>query len=47
MYAYLYVANFGSNKAYGAHFQKLDNELLGIKEKTDEEIEAIVKTHLP
>jgi nucleoside-diphosphate-sugar epimerase len=47
MYAYLYVANFGKDKAYGAHFQKLDNELLGIKEKTEEEIEAIVKTYLP
>jgi hypothetical protein len=47
MYAYLYAANFGKEKAYGAHFQKLDNELLGIKEKTDEEIEEIVKTYLP
>jgi hypothetical protein len=47
MYAYLYVANFGKEKAYGAHFQKLDNKLLGIKEKTEEEIEAIVKTYLP
>jgi hypothetical protein len=47
MFAYLYVANFSKDKAYGAHFQKLDNELLGIKEKTEEEIEAIVKTYLP
>jgi putative NADH-flavin reductase len=47
MYAYLYVANFGSNKAYGAHFQKLDNDMLGIKEKTEEEIETIIKTYLP
>ncbi len=47
MYAYLFVAIFGNNKAYGAQFQKLDNELLGIKEKTEEEIEAIVKTYLP
>jgi len=47
MYAYLFVANFGKDKAYGAHFQKLDNELLGIKEKTEEEIEGIVETYLP
>lgn len=47
MFAYLYVVNFGSNKAYGAHFKKLDNELLGIKEKTDDEIEAMVKSYLP
>lgn len=47
MYAYLYVANFSKDKAYGAHFQKLDNELLGIKEKTEEEIETIVQTYLP
>lgn len=47
MYAYLYVANFGTEKAYGAHFQKLDNELLGLKEKTEDEIEEIVKTYLP
>jgi hypothetical protein len=47
MYAYLYVANFGEDRAYGAHFQKLDNELLGIKEKTEEEIEETVKTYLP
>lgn len=47
MYGYLYVANFSKDRVYGAHFQKLDNELLGIKEKTKEEIEAIVKTYLP
>lgn len=45
MYGYLFVAIFSGE--YGGHFQKLDNELLGIKEKTNEEIEAIVKTYLP
>lgn len=45
IYPYLFVANFSGE--YGAHFQKLDNELLGIKEMTDEEIEAIVKTYVP
>lgn len=29
-------------EGYGGHFEPLDNELLGIKEKTDEEIRALV-----
>lgn len=45
MYAYIIVSVF--NSEYGSHFQKLDNELLGITQKTEEEIEAIVKTYVP
>jgi hypothetical protein len=45
MFGYLFIANFG--KGYGRHFQKLDNELLGIKEMTDEQIEEVVKASLP
>lgn len=30
------------DEGYGAHFEKLDNDLLGIKEFSDSELEAFV-----
>ncbi|GAB1311573.1 hypothetical protein MFIFM68171_01783 [Madurella fahalii] len=32
-------------EGYGAHFEKTDNELLGIKELTEEEVQAIVERY--
>ncbi|KAI1468314.1 NAD(P)-binding protein [Daldinia caldariorum] len=34
-------------KEYGGHFDKLDNELLGIKQLSPEEVEAIVVANIP
>ncbi|KAI1654479.1 NAD(P)-binding protein [Daldinia decipiens] len=41
----LKVAIWG--KGYGGHFQKLDNELLGIKQLSPAEVEAIVVENIP
>ena len=46
IFAYLYVAIFGGD-AYGSHFKENDNKLLGIMEKTDDELEQIIKEYLP
>lgn len=40
MYAYILVAMF--QDGYGNHFEKLDNELLGIKGKTEADIEEMI-----
>ncbi|KAI1808705.1 NAD(P)-binding protein [Daldinia bambusicola] len=34
-------------KGYGGHFDKLDNELLGIKQLSPEEVEAIMAANIP
>lgn len=44
-YSYLFVAVF--EKGYGGRIGKTDNELFGIKEMTEEEIEKVVKAYLP
>lgn len=38
---YIIVSVFG--KGYGGRMEKTDNELLGLKEKTDADVEAILK----
>jgi hypothetical protein len=44
-YSYLFVAIF--EKGYGGRIGKTDNELFGIKEMTEGEIEKVVKAYLP
>jgi hypothetical protein len=44
LYSYLCVALFSDG--YGGRLEKTDNDLLGIKEMTQDEIEDIVKAHL-
>lgn len=41
LFASLRAAIWGAG--YGGHFEKLDNELLGIKQLTPDEVEAVVK----
>jgi len=41
MYEFIYVAIFG--EGYGGSFEKVDNELLGLKGKTEKDIEEILK----
>jgi hypothetical protein len=45
LYSYLFVALF--QEGYGGRFERTDNELFGIQEMTEEEIEEIVKAYLP
>ncbi|KAF7955737.1 hypothetical protein EAE96_004661 [Botrytis aclada] len=44
MLGYIFVSIFG--EGYPARWEKADNELLGLKEKTDAELEAIVKKYV-
>ncbi|QSZ37158.1 hypothetical protein DSL72_009252 [Monilinia vaccinii-corymbosi] len=44
MVGYIIVSLFG--KGYGGKMEKTDNELLGLKEKTEEELEAILKKYI-
>lgn len=41
MYGYIFLSVF--DEAYGGRFVKLDNDLLGVPQGTDEEIEAVFK----
>ena len=43
VYNFIFAAIFG--EGYGSHFQKLDNELLGIQELSDDEIQAVVNKY--
>lgn len=45
--AFVYNFIFSSiwGEGYGGHFQDLDNNLLGIKEKSDEEVQALVNSY--
>ena len=43
MYAFLFRALFGPPE-YGSRFAKTDNELLGVKGKTEADVEAILKS---
>lgn len=45
LYSYLFVALLA--EGYGGRLEKTDNELFGIQEMTEEEIEEVVKDHLP
>jgi NmrA-like family len=45
MYTYLFLATF--DESYEPEFKKTDNELLGLKGLTKEEVEAVVKKCLP
>jgi hypothetical protein len=45
LYSYLFVALF--QEGYGGRFERTDNELFGIQEMTEEEIEEVVKAYLP
>lgn len=40
VYQFIHAAIWG--EGYGAHFEKTDNELLGIQELTEEEVQAVV-----
>lgn len=42
VYGYLFRIVFGPAE-YGSHFEEVDNELLGIRGKTEAEVEEIVK----
>lgn len=41
MFGYIFMSVF--DEAYGGRFEKLDNDLLGVPQGTDEEIEAVFK----
>lgn len=43
MFAFLFRALFGPPE-YGSRFTKTDNELLGVKEKTEADVEALLKS---
>lgn len=45
LYSYLFVALF--KQGYGGRLEKTDNELFGIREMSEEEVEEVVKKHLP
>lgn len=45
MYSYIFLSIFGGDE-YGPHWAKNDNELLGIKEMSDEEVFEIVKKYV-
>ena len=43
IYNFIFAAIWG--EGYGSHFQKLDNELLGIKEMSEEEVQSLVSSY--
>ena len=43
VYNFIKAAIWG--EGYGSHFQKLDNELLGIKGMSDDEVQALVNSY--
>ncbi|KAH8746157.1 hypothetical protein F5882DRAFT_342250 [Hyaloscypha sp. PMI_1271] len=45
LYSYLFVAIFQEN--YGGRLERTDNDLFGLQEMTEEEIEEVVKAYLP
>lgn len=44
-FAMKFISNAIWGEGYGQHFEKTDNELLGIKELTEEEVQAIVERY--
>lgn len=43
MYNFIFAAVWG--EGYGAHFEELDNELLGIEQMSDDELQALVSRY--
>ena len=43
VYNFIIAAIWG--EGYGGHFQKLDNDLLGIKQLSDDEVQAVVSKY--
>ena len=44
VFAYNFVKAIIWGEGYGSHFQKLDNELLGLKEMSDDEVQSLVSS---
>lgn len=44
VFAYNFVKAIIWGEGYGSHFQKLDNELLGLKEMSDAEVQSVVSS---